>query len=91
MVIYTGNGDIKNYYLVVILLYIQQVIIQLQLLVCNTQARVGTLFRNMLLTNSVLAWFTKWIGFFEAIWGPTDSLKRNQNTTKHDITGSVVS
>ena len=40
MVMYTGNGDIKVHFWIVIPLHFHQVTIQLQLLACNTEARV---------------------------------------------------
>ena len=44
VVMHIDNGDIKVHFWIVILLYVQQDAIRFQTLVCNTNARAGTLF-----------------------------------------------
>ena len=46
VVMLTGNGNTKIHFLIVILQFVQQISIQLQLLFYKTKARAGTLFEK---------------------------------------------
>ena len=91
MIMQTGNDNIRVHFGIVILLFIQQVAIHWQLLVCGRKAKAGILFGKDVFSQ-LGCWqnYTNTIVYIKQVSIQLILQKRNNNTTKHDYTSNTT-